>query len=170
MLKRSDIFIFSHGSDESAEKAFRLIYEEYSKLIRFVAGKYLESEADVEDVAIDSFVALYEARRNVKDVKYYLVTTCKNKALNLLKKQKREIYMESENFENYASGSREYSEIVGQIYAIAGKTDGDIVIGHVVEGYSLKELALRYGISLSAIKSRYRRCMARLSSELEKRV
>ena len=103
-------------------------------------------------------------------IKYYLVTTCKNKALNLLKKQKREIYMESENFENYASGSREYSEIIGQIYEKKKKMDGDIVIGHVVEGYSLKELALRYGISLSAIKSRYRRCMARLSSELEKRV
>lgn len=63
MLKRSDVLIFIHGNDESAGKAFRSIYEEYSKLIRFVAGKYLDVEADVDDVVIESFVALYESRK-----------------------------------------------------------------------------------------------------------
>ncbi len=124
MLKRSDVLIFIHGNDESAGKAFRSIYEEYSKLIRFVAGKYLDVEADVDDVVIESFVSLYESRKKVRDIKYYLVTTAKNKAINLLKKRKREISTESDAFEQYASGSREYSEIVSQIYAIVGKTDG----------------------------------------------
>lgn len=170
MLKRSDVLIFIHGNDESAGKAFRSIYEEYSKLIRFVAGKYLDVEADVDDVVIELFVSLYESRKKVRDIKYYLVTTAKNKAINLLKKRKREISTESDAFEQYASGSREYSEIVSQIYAIVGKTDGDILIAHIVEGYSLKELALRYEISLSAMKSRYRRSIAKLNSELEKRL
>lgn len=142
MLKRSDVLIFIHGNDESAGKAFRSIYEEYSKLIRFVAGKYLHVEADVDDVVIESFVSLYESRKKVRDIKYYLVTIAKNKAVNLLKKRKREISTESDAFEQYASGSREYSEIVSQIYAIVGKTDG---------GYSPR--AYRRGLFVKGIGS-----------------
>ena len=144
MLKRSDVLIFIHGNDESAGKAFRSIYEEYSKLIRFVAGKYLDVEADVDDVVIESFVALNESRKKVRDIKYYLVTIAKNKAVKSLKKERD--------------------------FTIDLKTDGDILLAHIVEGYSLKELALRYEISLSAMKSRYRRSIAKLNSELEKRL
>ena len=86
MVKISTLIKFTNGNDQTASEVFRDIYNTYYKLVYFVLAKYLTSSSDIEDILVESFVSLFENRKKITNIKYYLTTISKNKALNFLKK------------------------------------------------------------------------------------
>lgn len=165
-----DIFILhelNSSNEERVRSAYKSIYNQYNKLIYFICAKYLNDNDDIEDIIVDSFVALFNDRKNISNIKNYLFTVSKNKAINLAKKKSNFELKNDEFFTNVTYQSNDqYSEIMEKIYQVLSKEDADIVIEHVVEGTSLSDIARRNNLSLNTLKSRYRRSIKKLNKYL----
>lgn len=88
---------YRNGDDSS----FDGVIELYRESLIFFLLRYLPRIEDAEDAAEDAFVALlFHPYREGKgaSLKTYLFTLGRNKALNLLKKQKRQISFEENAF------------------------------------------------------------------------
>ncbi|WP_321370781.1 RNA polymerase sigma-70 factor [uncultured Draconibacterium sp.] len=67
--------------------AFKCVFDTYYKSICLFIGKYISDPDQVEDIAQDVFVSIWEKKRpfeNTQAFKSYLYQTAKNKSLNLL--------------------------------------------------------------------------------------
>lgn len=167
MIRISTLIKFTNGNDQTASEVFRDIYDAYYKLVYFVLAKYLTSSSDIEDILVESFVSLFENRRKVTNIKYYLTTISKNKAINLLKKRDREINVDQFVLENtITSHNSNYNEVVEKLRECLDQESVDIIIEHVVEGISLVELSKKYNQSVNTLKSKYRRALKKAGAYL----
>lgn len=68
---------------------FDEIYRLYGRLVYFKIMQYIDNKLDVEDLTQDVFVSFYNNIKYIEvlNIKYYLVVSAKNKALNYLKKK-----------------------------------------------------------------------------------
>nr|WP_319272189.1 RNA polymerase sigma-70 factor [uncultured Draconibacterium sp.] len=67
--------------------AFKIVFDTYYKSICLFIGKYITDPDQVEDIAQDVFVTIWEKKirfENCSAFKSYLYQTAKNKSLNLL--------------------------------------------------------------------------------------
>lgn len=67
--------------------AFKCVFDTYYKSICLFIGKYISDPDQVEDIAQDVFVSIWEKKlpfENLQAFKSYLYQTAKNKSLNLL--------------------------------------------------------------------------------------
>ena len=155
------------SNPDISKEAYKKVYNEYYKLLYFICGKYLNNQSDIEDIVIDSCVSFYNERHKVNNIKYFLVTVCKNKAINLAKKKSNYELCGDEIIENTAYHSDvQYTDIMEEIYKCLSKEDASIVIEHVVEGVPLTEIASRMNLSVNTLKSRYRRSIKKLNHYL----
>ena len=72
---------------------FKSVFNQYFNTLVLFAGRYLGEREECESLVQDTFLALWENRREFPDevsVKAYLYTTVRNKALNVLKHRKVE--------------------------------------------------------------------------------
>lgn len=167
MVKISTLIQFTRGNDQTASKVFREIYDKYYKLVYFVLAKYLVNTSDIEDVLIESFATLFKERKKVNNIKFYLLTISKNKALNLLKKKEAEVWLDPLVIENVSySSNSSYLEVVDELYECLSKEEADLIIEHVVEGYSLVELSKKYNVPSNTLKSKYRRALKKMNAYL----
>ena len=167
MVKISTLIKFTNGNDQIASEVFRDIYNAYYKLVYFVLAKYLTSSSDIEDILVESFVSLFENRKKVTNIKYYLTTIGKNKALNFLKKRDREINVDQFVLENtITSHNSNYNDVVEELRKFLDQESVDIIIEHVVEGVSLVELSRKYNQPINTLKSKYRRALKKAGAYL----
>jgi len=166
MLEKLVLRNLNSANEEKARQAYETIYKEFYKLVYFVCAKYLSVSEDIEDVVIDTFVTLFNERENVTNIKYFLTTVGKNKAINLAKKNSKVEILDDTFFENISNSSPVYSDLMNKVYKCLSKKEADIVIEHVVEGVPLKEIAQREKQSPNTIKSIYRRSINKLSDYL----
>jgi RNA polymerase sigma-70 factor (ECF subfamily) len=158
----------SSSNHDVVNEAFEEIYKKYYKLVCFVSGKYLLNNLDIEDVAYDSFMSLYLHRQDVHDIKYYLLTTCKNKSINLAKKLSPIGELDEDNLSSdHSSYHSSYMELISLMKKILNEEDVEIITSHVLEGISLKQIAQKKNISLNTIKSRYSRGLKKVNKQLE---
>lgn len=81
---------------------FEEIYHSYNRLVLKTAGRYCINIYDAEDIAQETFLALYEdmqkkrpeAREDYSNIKSWLSIVAKNKALNALRKDCKLILQE----------------------------------------------------------------------------
>ena len=71
-------------------EVFEEIYVTYGKLVYFKIMQYVSNKLDVEELTQDVFVSFYNNLKctDILDIKYYLVTSAKNKAVDFIKKKK----------------------------------------------------------------------------------
>lgn len=73
--------------------AFKELYQSHFNAIRFYAEQYLYSKEEARDVAQDTFVSLWNHRKELDDsqsIKAYIFTVARNKCLNILRKRASE--------------------------------------------------------------------------------
>ena len=49
------------------ERAFRVLYDRYAAGLRYFASKYVDDDAEIEDIVQDAFVALWEKRADFRE-------------------------------------------------------------------------------------------------------
>ena len=84
-LSRETVVKFIAGDKKATEK----VYLEYKNLMFFIIASYVSNKADIDDILSESFMKAMESRASLKDpdnLKSFLVTISKNKALDFLKK------------------------------------------------------------------------------------
>lgn len=89
-------FYLSLIDDYSQKRSFEEIYNKYHKQMLYVANQILHSQFDAEDVVHDTFLEVatkhMEFIQSIKDpihIRNYLLKATKNRALNLINKNKR---------------------------------------------------------------------------------
>lgn len=117
------------------EEAFGIFYKsEFANIVYFVRG-YLHDASLAEDIAQDSLLSLWEARASLdknKNLRTYVFTIARNKALNVLK---------SKYFRENADNR---NEVMADIAALE-----DPVLSHSLDALSMEVLIKRTLDSLS---------------------
>ena len=97
----------------------------------------------------------------ITNIKYYLVTAAKNKGIDYLNKKKVDVILDEKAIfekEDYSSNIG-YNEIIEKMKLFLTEFEIEIIIKHVVDGYSFKQLSSMYNKPLNTIFSIYSRSL-----------
>ncbi len=147
---------------------FEQIYDTYHKLIYYVISKYVSNDEDIKELVNDVFLQFYNHMGTiVTSIKYYLVVSAKNRALDFLKKQK-EIPMDSLLIINKKeSGSESYLKVKRILKQILEEKEIYIIEEHLFYDRKFKEIAKEKNESLNTIKGIYYRALRKVGNYYE---
>ena len=155
------------------EEAFKILYEEFFHALLAIACKYVESEV-AKDIVQDTFFKLWTTPHKflvTTDLRFYLYRSVQNQCLNYIRDKKVE--------DRY----RDRAEVVSEDFFYNTVLEEEIfirlqqaidelpekyrkVINLSLEGLSDKEVALRLGISIDAVKQQKKRGKEQLKEKL----
>ncbi len=155
--------IFETKDPKVLKEYLGLIYSKYYKLVCFCISKYINNKETIEDLANDSFIKVFNNLDSLNDsIKYYLVVTANNTAKDYLKKKNsgltdEKIILESDEpkYESYLN----YLELLEDLKSVLSSFEVDLIIKHVLEGYTFKELAKLNNSKEKKISSIYFRAL-----------
>ena len=161
------------GNQKEISLIFKKIYDTYYRLILYVLSLDIKNKEDVLDLTQESFVTLFNEilkNKEIRNIKYYLLTITKNK-INLYKKEYSK-KIEVENIEEL-SRSEDYKiePLIKEELSKLNKNELEIVIKHIYQNLTFKEiLALSKGKynSINTIKSIYLRAIKKLKEGVNK--
>ena len=148
------------NNKEKLDILFEDIFNEYSHLIAFIIYKYVDVKEDVEDLVMDVFIKFYEVclTTEISNIKSYLATIAKNKAINFVKaKTNKDIIYDEDIILSAESNDTSYHEIISEMGKYLDHDEMEIIILHIVYGYSFIEIATKLNKPSSTIHSIYQR-------------
>ncbi len=154
-------------SDETQKRdLFHRIYEQYYKLVWFCVYRFLGNKPDTDEVADDVFVKFFfrMGKSAIDNVKFYLTRSARNLSFNKIRAKKPTVEL-SESIAgeyNFACDNG----LLAEIKKLTTPTEFDLLCSHVLEGYTLVEIAEKTGSSANAVKSRYLRLVKHLKKSL----
>ena len=160
------------GNREKINRIFEDMFNEYSKLISFIIFKYVSSKEDVEDLLMDVFLKVFREclRTEIGNIKAYLAMTAKNAAVDFLRK--REIVVEYNDEvllgltdDSFEKGN-DFYELVDSMKKVLGEREINIILLHVIYGYSFREIGSRYAVPEATVKTCYHRAIRKFRKEV----
>ena len=155
------------------EEAFKILYEEFFHALLAIACKYVESEV-AKDIVQDTFFKLWTTPHKflvTTDLRFYLYRSVQNQCLNYIRNKKVEdryrdrVEVVSEDFfYNTVLEEEIFIRLQQAIDELPEKYRK--VINLSLEGLSDKEVALRLGISIDAVKQQKKRGKEQLKEKL----
>ena len=155
------------------EEAFKILYEEFFHALLAIACKYVESEV-AKDIVQDTFFKLWTTPHKfsaTNDLRFYLYRSVQNQCLNYIRNKKVEdryrdrVEVVSEDFfYNTVLEEEIFIRLQQAIDELPEKYRK--VINLSLEGLSDKEVALRLGISIDAVKQQKKRGKEQLKEKL----
>ena len=155
----NELRIARRSNDSSKLKSvYEAIYNEYVRLVYFSVSRYCEDKEDIKDIVSDVFVKFFENPDGVKDsIKQYLLVMAKNEAIN---RMKREGKINIDEIEPTISDEYStYSIIVKDMLSVLKQEEVDIIILHVVDGLSFKEIARKKNLKEGTVRQTYNRAL-----------
>ena len=155
------------GDKERINEAFEQVYVTYVKLVAFVVGKYVSDKETIKDIVNETFLKFFNRAKDINgSIKYYLTVSAKNAAVNYVTKQHRGV---TEVPLEYADGSGDTyhgrSEVIEDLKKILSAEEVDIILLHVTEGYTFKEIAAMKGKNTNTIITIYNRAIKKYKKE-----
>lgn len=158
--------------------AFEEVYNHYKEpIIRHLL--YLFKDDDIaQDIAQDTFIALWEKRENInpdKSFKSFLYTIATNKAYDLIRKAQHDknLYAalisfleESSNMVEDYLQQKEYAEKVEQLLANMPEQQRKVYRLAKIDGYSYDEIAEMTGISRHTVNTYIKRANIFLKQQI----
>ena len=159
------------NSIEQIYSVFSEIYYFYYRLVYFTIMKYISIHNDIEDLAQDVFVDFFN-NLNIKidNIKYYLLTSAKNKSINYLKSKSNNIeYSDLIKYKNIAecTNNKNYDDLINRFKQYLNDFEIEIIIQHIIYEYSFKELSKIYNKPINTIISIYNRAKKKLKERYE---
>lgn len=151
-----------NAKDKNAlDNAFNMVYNEYSKLIKYVSYQIVRSNNDADDIVQDTFVNFLNKINKIKlvNIKYYLVTTAKNFSINLSKSYNKQIVLGYEDDIIIQSKSDNINEMISLLKKELNSEEVDIIVRHLVFNCTFKEIAKEYNVTTSSITNKYARAI-----------
>ena len=151
---------------------FQEIYFKYSKLICFVIMKKIDNLQDTEELTQDVFVNFFNSlnKSSINNIKYYLVRTANNLTINFIKSNNKNIsYNDSYSLNSHLSGNSEiYEKIILDMKKYISDYEIELLLKHVVDDYTFKELAEYYQKPIKTIFSTYKRAIKKIKKGVDK--
>lgn len=152
---------------QKLESIFKKIYDSYFNLVYFCVSSYINIKEDIEDIVSDTFLSFYNHLDSIdasRNIKYYLTTTAKNKAINFVKK-KKEVYL-NENMLNDLSYNSKANKLLLDVKDNLNQQECELIIEHVLFDKTLHEIAKEKNLNFNTLKSKYLRIIKKLKSIL----
>ena len=92
---------------ENPEEGYASLFDEHYSAMCAFALKYVDSDFEAEQCAMDVFLKVWEKRYQLKiktDIKYYLFASVRNRALDLLRKNTKKARLQSEDLKSIPMG------------------------------------------------------------------
>jgi RNA polymerase sigma-70 factor (ECF subfamily) len=149
------------GLNKGDKKVFRKIFEEYYASLILFGNRFLKDIERSEDIVQESFLDLWDKRTNlysVNGLKSYLYTTVKNKAINLIRRDKlKDTYATEEERKDNEFDFESFfieEESLRLFYSIIDElpdSQREVII-KTLDGYNREEIAEMMNISVDTIK------------------
>lgn len=148
--------------DDSDLPAFEQLYESNKDIAFKMAYRILKNNALAEECVSETFLAIAKNFQKVNKINTdeqckYIVSSIRNRALNIIKKEK--LSRESIPYDDSILSSKSFSEmkLIEIKEAVKGlnETDLEIIYWKDFQGIDYKTIADSFGISYAAVKQRH---------------
>ncbi len=179
-------FYLSVIDTEEDKTKFELIYEQYGKLMFYIANQILKDNFLAEDAVHDSFIKIIENLDRIQDVnchktKSFIVIIVKNHSINMYNNRKRKFcvsldevqhilfkdfddsVLENSN-ENNINNLGDIGKAIVQVPAMYK----DVMILKFVHELANKEIAALLNINEATVRKRIERAKQKIQASLEK--
>lgn len=147
------------------EMTFDRIYEEHNKLVFYVIYQIVKDKEITKDLVQETFLHVYDKieQFNGGSFKYWILQIAKNLAINynnrVIQKEQAVVRDDEivEAYEDKSSvGLGKYDEILNKYFE---QEDKDLIVYHVVFGYTYPELAEIFNSNAKSIGKKCRRLL-----------
>ena len=150
------------GFVKGQEKSFEIIFSQYYKTLVSLSMRYGLEQMEAEDVVIEVIHRIWEIRKEIKSpaaLNSLLYTSVHNRTLNVvrnLKNRERIIYIrndkkEEEEFEDYLLEEEVCRLLDEAVQALPPRCQ--LVILELLNGKTMKEIAVEMQLSLNTVKT-----------------
>ena len=150
--------------EEGDRDAFKIVFDTYYKSICLFIGKYIADLDQVEDIAQDVFVSIWEKKlrfENCSAFKSYLYQTAKNKSLNLLEHEAVKKGYQEKEIQNQKATDDFYNRnfIENETQRLIHATLKELpprareILSMQLEGFKNNEIAEKLKISVYTVKN-----------------
>lgn len=156
------------------KQAFSDLYEAMRKLVFSVCLGIVKNSDYAEDLTQDTFVTVWEKTYMFKGGSYkaWILSIAKNKSLNFLKRQQRQVFTEYEDNPAFVTNSFEDDMALGEVLKAAlaclDVTDREIVLLKN-SGVKTKEIATLFDLPRGTVSWRYSEALKKLRKYLEEK-
>lgn len=162
----------SLGDIDKIKNVFEKIFIEYKGLVAFIISRYIDSKENIDDLLFDVFLEFFNNANKVKtNIKGYLSMISKNKTINYLNKQKRIVNLEINeldyiNYQLYEITPR-FNLLIDEMQNYLSKNEIAIILDHLIEGLTFKEIGLKYNLNENNVKAKYFRALKKCNKEMK---
>lgn len=172
-LEKKLLHAIKSNNKETIDNVFEMIYYEYSKLVAYIISRYVERAEDIEEIVNDVFISFYNAstQKEIKDIKYYLVTSAKNKSIDFYRKKANKLdvcYNEENVFDYVESRDSIYGDLLNEMKKFLTEEEINIIILHLVYNYTFKELSDKYHKPISTVAATYNKALKKFKKGSKK--
>lgn len=156
---------------DKINEIFEKIYNDYVKLVAFSVGKYVKDVDDIKDITNEVFIRFFKNIEYIKtSIKYYLLSTARNLSIDYLKeKNKYEVFENIDDLinENLIESYNGYQELVDDLKNVLSLREVEIIILHVVDGYTFKEIGAKLNLSSKNANKIYERALKKFKASIK---
>lgn len=137
---------------------FSILYTKYYKLVCFAISKYVKQKEDIEDLADETFLNVFNNIQSIDtSFKYYVIRTANNIAINFVKRKQFSVNQDEEDIPSNedTSSSLCYDELISKLKTCLKPIEVEVITKHVLEGYTFKDLAKELGFKEKKVSSMY---------------
>lgn len=164
-------FALRKGDKELLLETYEKIYNDYVKLVSFSVSKYINDNEMIKDITNDVFVSFFNNCEKVSNsIKYYLMVITKNMCLQYLEKNNKLVNYENineigylDNFESHIN----YLELVEDLKKELDEREVNIILWHVIDGYTFKEIGKHLNLNHKNVNKIYERAIKKYRSRKE---
>ncbi len=170
-ISNKTLRMLSSPRRDTMEAAFNLIYDEYAYLLYYIALKIVKNADIAKEIVNESFLVFYEHKDDVTDckrIKYYLTTICHNLAVNYhIKDGRYQAY--DDDLEVANDNQDHFTEYLQRFEGFLNEEEIDLIVFHLLYGYSFKEMAMSKKVSTNVIAGKYRRALIKIRKHYQER-
>lgn len=155
------------AEEQKIHEIFNEIYNTYAKLVYFTISKYISNTPDIEDLTQEVFLKFFNNinKTEIRNIKYYLVTTAKNISFNYLRSKKIEFELDDRLLYEEITEKEESDlclKIINKLKEDLEHEDVYIILQHVLYDKSFKDISKECGKKISYIAARYYRSINKI--------
>lgn len=165
----------ARGDEEKIRLIYAEIFEKYRRLVYAVCFDILGNKEDAEDVSYEAFLSLYEKLGpdfEFSSIKYYLLNTSRYLSYS----KKREGEKLAPDFKDDSIGYSEdfianldKEESLRIMKEALSDEELVIVIEHILEERTFKEMGERRGVSENSISGKYKRALDKIKERRKRK-
>ncbi|MCI6525054.1 MAG: sigma-70 family RNA polymerase sigma factor [Bacilli bacterium] len=147
------------------DSLFEDLYATYAGLLGFVLASFDLDDDAKRDIINEAFFNLYLNRNKVEDVKYYLISSVKNKAINELKRRQR--FVTLDDYYDYFSVSSVQQEteakvVMEQLLESMTDEEKQLFNLYIIENMTSAEVAEILKMNSNTVRTKWNRLLAKI--------